>query len=425
MGLARKLLGTGAIARCEGSWALSAAGAWIFAIALALYAYYEHGPAGVGLAIGVRMLPTAALAGLPALLARRLSRSETVAVSALGRFLALEAIALVVWLDAPFALLLVLAAVVEVGGGLHRSMRRDLRLEHAPGPEHPAAVSRARVVSAVGFLAGAVVAAVLLSTVSFQATFAVAGLLFVVAALVTWRLSANHPARVRLPPPAPQPRPWPALRPAVQQPAARLRVSLFGATVLVQAMLDLVLVVVAVELVHLGDGGVGWLRAAFAAGGLGVAVMAVSWLAERRLAGETVIGLVLAGLPLVLIVAWPALAPTVILIGLVGAGYALAEGALGVLTERLVPHAQAAHVASLERHLYPLARAVGGGVGAWLFLGLGDQTAVVVSGLLLPAIALVAARPVMRAERALTAGPGADAVEFLEPPAVDLDVTVV
>src|SRR6202035_88670 len=128
------------IVRCEGSWALSAAGTWIFTIALSLYAYYEHGPGGVGLSIVVRMLPAAALAGLSALAGRRLSYRTIVVASATGRGLAVAASALIVWLDAPFILLLVSAAAFEVTGALHRSVRGSLLLQYASAPEGLAAL---------------------------------------------------------------------------------------------------------------------------------------------------------------------------------------------------------------------------------------------------------------------------------------------
>ena len=51
------LLGNRLLARCEQAWVVSVLGTWTFAIVLALYAYYEHGPAGVGLAVAARMLP--------------------------------------------------------------------------------------------------------------------------------------------------------------------------------------------------------------------------------------------------------------------------------------------------------------------------------------------------------------------------------
>ena len=94
------MLANRAIVRCEGGWAVAALGTWVFTIALALYAYYEHGPVGVGLAVAARMLPAALFAALPAFLERRWSRHTIVLTSALARCLVLEGVALVVWVDA-------------------------------------------------------------------------------------------------------------------------------------------------------------------------------------------------------------------------------------------------------------------------------------------------------------------------------------
>src|SRR5436853_106925 len=52
-----------------------------------------------------------------------------------------------------------------------------------------------------------------------------------------------------------------------RQPWMRVRLGLFGVSSLVQSMLELLIVVAALDLVGVGSSGVGWLRAALAAGG--------------------------------------------------------------------------------------------------------------------------------------------------------------
>src|SRR5205807_2217336 len=73
VGSARTVFANRAIAQCEAAWAFSTVGEWTFAIVLALYAYYEHGPAGVGVAVAARMVPVAVFAGLPGAVRRRWS----------------------------------------------------------------------------------------------------------------------------------------------------------------------------------------------------------------------------------------------------------------------------------------------------------------------------------------------------------------
>ena len=187
----------------------------------------------------------------------------------------------------------------------------------------------------------------------------------------------------------------------------RLRIALFGAAILVESTLDLLLVIVALELVHTGDAGVGWLRAAFACGGLLTTLAAATLLRSGRLAVGAAVGLALAGLPLPVVAAWPAVAPAIVMIGLLGVGYALLECSLSLLMQRLIAVQAAADAVHLEDRVYPLARAAGAGLATWLVLQLGDRTAVVVAGLLLPAVAIVAIGPLRRAERSITIPPRA------------------
>lgn len=397
MGSVRTLLANRAIVRCEGSWAVAALGTWVFTIALALYAYYEHGPVGVGLAVAARMLPAALFAALPAFLERRWSRHTIVLTSALARFLVLEGVALVVWLDAPFAILLLLGGAFEIAAGLHRTVRTRLILDSARSAGDLAVLGAGRLVTSAGFLMGALLSAVLLTSVRFDVVFAAAGLVFGLVAALAWAPGARAVAAADRATSNDAPHP---LREVTHARWTRLGLGLFGAGVLVQATLDLLLVVVALELVHLGDGGVGWLRAAFAGGALLIAGATTSILHTGRLALGTSIALALAGIPLALVAAWPAVAPAVVLIGLLGAGYALMDSSLELLTQRVVPPAVARSAVIVEKYAYPLARAAGAGLGTALVLGLGDRPAVVVSGLLLPAISVVTIRPLKRAENA-------------------------
>src|SRR5947208_2495089 len=116
MRLVRTALGNRRIAQLEAASALSSLGMWTFSVALALYAYYEDGAGGVALAVAVRMLPAALLGPLVQRLEEERPRRAVLTAVPLLRFVLLEAIAVVVSNEMPFALLLTLAAVFEVAG---------------------------------------------------------------------------------------------------------------------------------------------------------------------------------------------------------------------------------------------------------------------------------------------------------------------
>jgi hypothetical protein len=405
VGSARTLLANRAIARCEAAWALSALGTWAFSIVFALYAYYEHGAGGVGLAVAARMVPLAAFARLPSWIGRRLPLQRAVLASALVRFATIELFALAAALEVPFVVLLVLAALFEVAGTVHRAVRAELVLETARTPGDLAALGASRIVTSVGFLAGGIAAAVVVLAVSLHAAFAITGLAFLAVTVIAWRLPVGRERAERG---APAARPTArGARTISTPPWMRLHVGLVATAVMVESTLDLLLVVAALDLLHAGDGGVGWLRAAFAGGALLAAVAAsaslrAASLRTGSLAVSASVGLALAGIPLSLVAAWPSVVPAIVLIALLGGGYALLDSSLELLTQRLVTAQLAAGAGSLEGYVYPLARAIGAGVGSWLVLTVGDSTAVVVIGLLLPVVGLIAFRPLRRAERGIS-----------------------
>src|SRR3954466_14606894 len=109
MRLVRTVLGNRGIAQLEAASALSSLGQWTFSIALALYAYYEEGAGGVAAAVAVRMLPAALLGPLAGRLGASLPPRTLLAGAALLRFLLLELVALIVWKELPFPLLLAIA----------------------------------------------------------------------------------------------------------------------------------------------------------------------------------------------------------------------------------------------------------------------------------------------------------------------------
>jgi hypothetical protein len=395
--LLRTAFGNRAIARVEASWAGASLATWTFSIALALYAYYEDGPIAVGLAVAVRMLPAGLFAPAAARLARARSRRDVLVASALARGLVMETIALAVHVDAPFALVLALAAAFELAGAVHKPVRAALLVDLARTPAELAAANAARTVDYVGFLGGALVAGAVTSLFGLDAAFATSGAIFLALTALVWRLpgGASAPRRDPLGRLA-------GLRMVARHPWMRLRLGLFGASVLVQSMLELLLVVAAVDMLAIGDGGVGWLRAAFAAGGLLGAAAAVALLGRGRLALGLASGLALAGVPLALVAAWPEPAPALILLAVLGAGYAVLEAALLILSQRLLAAEAFARVLAVEELAYPVARATGAMLAAWLVIALGDDAALVVSGLLLPALGLASLRALHSAERAVS-----------------------
>ena len=203
----------------------------------------------------------------------------------LARALLLAAAALGVALDAPFALLLVLATLFTVAAD---------RPQARPGRAAPAPRARPRRQAAANALWTAIDNAAFVarrdrrrrcSSPAFgaAAAFAASGVAFVAAALALARIARDPApevaargsrARGRLE----------GLRVVARDRRLRLLVGVLSASTLVEGMVDVLVVVTALRLVDLGDAGVGWLNAAWGIGGLAGGAVALRLLARGRLA---------------------------------------------------------------------------------------------------------------------------------------------
>src|SRR5204863_11454 len=100
----------------------------------------------------------------------------------------------------------------------------------------------------------------------------------------------------------------------------RLMVGMMGAQTLVSGLLSVLVVVVALDLLDMGNGGVGLLDASVGVGGLIGGVTALSLAGGRRLAPAFGLGMVLWGVPIALIAAFASPAAAVVLLAVVGIG---------------------------------------------------------------------------------------------------------
>ena len=96
-------------------------------------------------------------------------------------------------------------------------------------------------------------------------------------------------------------------------------------------------VVAAIELLDIGDAGVGYLNSAFGVGGLVGAALALLLVARQRLASDFAIGMFLWGIPLILVGLWTEPAAAIVLLALIGVGDVLIEVAAPTLLQRAVP----------------------------------------------------------------------------------------
>jgi MFS family permease len=377
--------------RVELAFAGSELGKWLYLIALAVFAYDAGGAAAVGLVALIRTVPSAVGAPFTALLGDRYDRGRVMLAATVVRVLTMVAAAAVAFSDAPAALVYVLVGVVTLASTAFRPAQAAALPGLARTPEELTAANLASstIATIAGFV-GPAAGGLLVAVTSVEVVFLVTAAVFLWAALLIGRVRAPAPAE----PPASSGRA--IIREAGGGFAAiaadrdvRLLMGLYCAQALVGGAFNVLVVVSALELLDLGEAGVGWLNAAFGVGGVLGALVALALLARRRLASDFMFGIVLWGLPLALIGIWPEPALALLLLALVGVGETLVEVAGPTLLQRSVPDRVLARVFGALESLIITAIGVGGILTPLLIELLGIRGALVAAGALLPIVAAV------------------------------------
>ena len=196
--LAREALATRDLRKLQLASLAAGIGGWAFMVSLAVHAYAVGGAAAVGLAALVRMAPAGLAAPLTGLAADRFSRRDVLLAATLLRALILALAALAVALDAPFALLLVLATLFTVVATAHKPAQGALLPHLAPSMTRQAASNALwTAIDNGAFVAGAMVGGVLVATVGAAGAFAGAALAFAAAALALAQIK-REPTNSRL-----------------------------------------------------------------------------------------------------------------------------------------------------------------------------------------------------------------------------------
>jgi MFS family permease len=404
------------IRRLELAWAASVTGEWSSIVALSVFAYDVGGPAAVGLVGLIRMLPSAVVAPFAALLSDRFRRERVMVAADLVRAFAVAGAAAAVFAQAPAGVVFALAGLVALVSTAFRPAQVALLPTLAQTPEELTSANvAATTIESVAFFAGPALGGLLLAATSTGVVFS--------AQAGTFLLSAFLVGRIRAEPAEAEPEPGDEARGIVREALAgfraigtdsrlRLIVGLFAAQTFVAGALNVLIVVMALELLDLGESGVGLLTSADGVGGLLGAAAALVLVGRRRIASSFGVGLVLWGLPIALIGAWPTPAAALVLLAVVGIGNTVADVAGLTLLQRAVPEVVLARVFGVLESLVLGTIALGAVVAPVLISALGARGALLAVGAFLPILTVVLWRP-LRALDAEAAPPGLELLRSL------------
>jgi len=178
-------------------------------------------------------------------------------------------------------------------------------------------------------------------------------------------------------------------------PDLRLLTGVLSGQALTAGCINVLVVVMALGLLEMGEGGVGLLDAAVGVGALLGAVVIVPLVAKAKLTAPFLVGAVLWGLPLVAIAAWPSVGVAVAALALVGVGNTLVDVAGFTLLQRIAPQDVLARVFGVVETMFYLAIGVGSLLAPLIVETGGTRATLVVVGLFLPVTVAILARRIM------------------------------
>jgi MFS family permease len=398
----REVAGNPGIRRIETAWSLGIAADWAYLVVLLITAYAAGGALGVGVLGVVRMIPPMLVGPFADVPVARLRGDRALVAVNLVRAGAAAITAIVLVLGASPWLTFVLAGILAGAGALVRPIQNALMPALARSPSELIA---ANVTSSLGEGAGAFVGPLaggaIAVGVSPAAGCVVVTVTFLAAAavLVGLRFADEADARggaltrvsgVAIPR---------AVRALRSRPGVALIVLDFGGQVFVRGMLTTLIVVASIELLGLGDSGVGLLNAAVGLGGLIGAIGAVGLTRIPRLAAAFAVALAFWGLPIAVIGAWPLVPLAVAGLLVTGISNALLDISGFTIMQRGIPSSERVPVFGLFEGMIGIGVATGGIVASILVELFGTRGALGIAGAILPLLAVATWGRVSRLDR--------------------------
>jgi MFS family permease len=377
------------VRRAELAWGASVSAEWAHFVALGVFAYGHGGSTAVGVAGLLRLLPAAAIAPFASSLGDRFRRERflqgvvvlgaaALVVSAVGAFMDDRIIVFAAGSAVGVCSTLFRPALVALLPSLARTAKELI-----------AANGATSTIESFGTLLGPIVAGVLVEFADVGTVFTASAAALLASAALLARVSVK--GRVAAPPSAAGGEVWRGFKAIGEVPRARLLVGLIASQTFVRGCLNVLIVVLAFQVLHTGATGVGYLAAAIGAGGLVGALGAVS-LRGERLVPPFAWALVFWGAPIMLIAALPYAVPVLVLLAAIGAANSVVDVSGFTLLQRTVPDGVLTRVLGVTWGLAMGALAVGSFVAPAILDLIGLRPALLVVGAILPLLVLISHR---------------------------------
>ena len=376
----------------EISWAAFNIAEYAFVIALGVLAFERGGAVAVGLMALIRTLPAIAAGPLLAVLTDRLPRQRMVTVSLIGRAVASAGLFFLVGGDSSIGLVYLLAAVDAAIATSFWPAHTALLPELSRSREELAASNAvASVVENSGLMLGPLAAGLIFVAFDTAAVFAAGSAVFLVGAalaatIVTDRQPVHvpdHRVRAEL---------LDGLQVLRQNRGPAVVIGLWTFESLLLGAIDVFTVVVAIEVLDIGDSGVGFLGAVNGAGGVIGAIAMTTFSRGNPFGRYLGWGLLVMGGGLLLAGVVPALVTVMIGFLLIGVAGGQIDIAAQTLLQRTVGEGHLGRVLGIFEGLYWGSLGVGALLAGWLVAAAGIEAAIIGCGVALSVVAVLARR---------------------------------
>lgn len=411
--LRSQLSGSGASARAvfenanlrwlELAWAAAIFGHYAYLIAVSVYAYDAGGEAAVGLVFLARLIPAAIASPFAGMLGDRYRRERVMLVTNLTRIVLVTVAGLGVLLDAPSVVVYLLAVAATIATTPFRSAQAALTPSLARNPsELTAANAVASAVDSIALFGGPALAGMLLAFASVGVVFLFTAGLIVLSTffiLLIRTEGMEHP-RGEIEGSTIVSEALAGFRTLATHPPLRTMVGLITVQTAIAGAVQVYIVALSIDVLGFGQGGVGYLNAAIGVGSFFGALGALSLTGVRRLSPAFLLGLLFWGFPLIALGLWPEPGAAIFLFGVLGVGNAIAVIAGYTLIQRSVADEVLARVFGVIQMLILASMGIGAALAPALISVLDIDGALIATGILMPALVLVAWVPVSRIDAA-------------------------
>ncbi len=357
-------------------------------VAILVWAYGRGGATAAGAMAFIQLVPATLVAPLGAVLGDRMRRNQALALGYATQSVTMAATGIALALDAPFAVCAVFAAAAASAVTLTRPVHNAILPDIAESPgELTAGNSATGTVEGVAGFLGPALSGVLLLLWGPGAVFMVMAAALASSAALTVRLHVARAevtsGRVGMLASAAE-----GFREISHDAGAATLVFLVAAQSVIMGMLDILIVVLALDTLGMSDSGPGLLTSALGIGAVIGGAASVVLMGRRKLTPALAVGIVVTGVPLALIglTSTVGVAATMLVVSAVGLAFTLVTGR--TLLQRSVSSDILARIFGIQEALMMAGLALGVVAAPILINLFGTQGAFLVAGLFLPVLGL-------------------------------------